>query len=138
MTTAASDAISDAKEHLEDAVRTAGPVLQVMARFGLVAKGSVYILMGALALRAALHHGGATTDQRGAMRTILHQPFGRTMLAAAGVGLCGYALWRGGGPERMTAAARSTTTETPPRAGVVVVAAVPARAVPPPEPEPRR
>jgi hypothetical protein len=91
MTTAASEAITEARDHVENAVRTAGPVLQVLARFGFVAKGSVYVLMGALALRAALDRGGETTDQRGAMRTILHQPFGRTMLAATAVGLCGYA-----------------------------------------------
>jgi len=34
MTTAASEAITEARDHVENAVRTAGPVLQVLARFG--------------------------------------------------------------------------------------------------------
>jgi len=94
MTTATSNAIDQAKEHVEEAVRTAGPVLTWLARLGFVAKGVVYTLVGGLALLAALDRGGDTTDQRGALRTILHQPFGRTMLAIAAIGLFGYTLWR--------------------------------------------
>jgi hypothetical protein len=94
MTTATSNAIDQAKEHVEDAVRTAGPVLTWLARLGFVAKGVVYTLVGGLALLAALNRGGDTTDQRGALRTILHQPFGRTMLGIAAIGLFGYTLWR--------------------------------------------
>jgi hypothetical protein len=94
MTTASSNAIDQAKEHVEEAVRTAGPVLTWLARLGFVAKGVVYTLVGGLALLAALDRGGDTTDQRGALRTIQHQPFGRTMLAIAAIGLLGYALWR--------------------------------------------
>ena len=94
MTTATSNAIDQAKEHVEEAVRTAGPVLTWLARLGFVAKGVVYTLVGGLALLAALDRGGDTTDQRGALRSILHQPFGRTMLAIAAIGLFGYTLWR--------------------------------------------
>src|SRR5215207_8059944 len=94
MTTIASNTFDDAKEHVEDAVRTAGPLLQALARLGFVAKGFVYTIVGVLALMAALDRGGETTDQRGAFRTILQQPFGRTMLTIAAVGLLGYALWR--------------------------------------------
>ncbi|MDQ3441613.1 MAG: DUF1206 domain-containing protein [Planctomycetota bacterium] len=93
MTSASSNAAA-AVSRVEDAVREAGPVLRAMARLGFFSKGIVYMTLGVLALLAALDRGGSTTDQRGAMRTILHQPFGRTMLAVGGAGLIGYALWR--------------------------------------------
>ena len=89
-----ANAVAEAKDHVEDAVREASPMLRALARLGFVAKGAVYIIVGVLALQAAFDRGGSTTDQRGALRTILHQPFGRTMLAVAGVGLLGYCLWR--------------------------------------------
>lgn len=94
MTTTASNAIDNAKGHVENAVRDAGPVLRALARLGFFSKGIVYITVGVLALLAAFDRGGSTTDHRGAMRTILQQPFGRTMLAIGGAGLIGFALWR--------------------------------------------
>jgi hypothetical protein len=54
----------------------------------------VYLIIGGLALQAALGRGGQTTDSGGALRTILQQPYGWTLLAVVGVGLAGYALWR--------------------------------------------
>ncbi|MBA2564987.1 MAG: DUF1206 domain-containing protein [Gemmatimonadetes bacterium] len=65
-----------------------------LARFGYAAKGVVYILVGALAARAAMGPGGETKGTRGALGTILEQPFGRVALAVVAVGLAGYVLWR--------------------------------------------
>ncbi len=93
-TTPVADHLNDAKDHVESAVRAAGPALTWMARLGFFSKGIVYVTLGVLALLAAMDRGGSTTDQRGAMRTILHQPFGRSMLVMGGAGLFGYALWR--------------------------------------------
>jgi hypothetical protein len=76
-----------------------------LARAGFVARGLVYGIIGLLALKLAIGSGGKTTDQEGAMRTLAHQPLGRTMLVALAVGLAGYAMWRftraalGRGPE---------------------------------------
>ena len=76
-----------------------------LARAGFVARGLVYGIIGLLALKLAIGSGGKATDQEGAMRTLAHQPLGRTMLVALAVGLAGYAMWRftraalGRGPE---------------------------------------
>lgn len=73
--------------------RQAGPGVVALARLGFAARGIVYVLVGALAVRAARGPGDAE-GQEGALRTILTQPFGRALLAAVAVGLAGYALWR--------------------------------------------
>jgi hypothetical protein len=76
------------------AVRQAAPGIVLLARVGYAAKGIVYLVIGALAARAAAGSGGATTDQRGAIRTIGDGPFGTVALVVIGIGLLGYALWR--------------------------------------------
>jgi hypothetical protein len=75
------------------AVREAAPWVQRLARMGYAAKGVVYLIIGGLAVKAALGEGGRTTDSEGALRTILQQPHGWLLLAIVAVGLAGYALW---------------------------------------------
>lgn len=84
------------KHHAEQAVKraTASPWFERLARFGYAAKGAVYIVVGLLAAMAAFGTGGKTTDTRGALETIVEQPFGRVLLGAVAIGLIGYALWR--------------------------------------------
>jgi Domain of Unknown Function (DUF1206) len=65
-----------------------------LARFGLLARGGVYFVIGLLALELALGEGGKTTNQQGAMKTIAAQPFGKVLLILLAIGLAGYALWR--------------------------------------------
>jgi hypothetical protein len=65
-----------------------------LARFGLVARGVVYLVIGVLALKLALGDGGAATDQQGALKTIAGQSFGELLLILVAVGLAGYSLWR--------------------------------------------
>lgn len=65
-----------------------------LARFGHVAKGGVYMLIGVLALMAAFGGGGQLTGGEGAVGYIEHLPGGQFILALAGIGLIGYALWR--------------------------------------------
>jgi hypothetical protein len=77
-----------------NAVGAAAPWIVRAARLGYVAKGVVYIVIGALAARAAA--GGdsrTTTDSSGALRTIGESGLGSAALAVIGVGLIGYALW---------------------------------------------
>jgi hypothetical protein len=82
------------------------PQFEWLARFGLVARGIVYALVGGLAFALALGAGGKATNQQGALRTIAGQPFGTVLLVAIAIGLGGYALWRlvraaiGHGPEQ--------------------------------------
>jgi hypothetical protein len=70
------------------------PWVEWLGRAGLVAKGIVYGLIGALALAIPLGLGGKTTDRHGALRTVAEAPLGELMLLALAVGLAGYAIWR--------------------------------------------
>jgi hypothetical protein len=67
---------------------------EALARFGLVARGVVYAIIGLLALLVALDAGGRATDQRGALETIADKPFGTLLVVLLAIGLAGYALWR--------------------------------------------
>jgi len=78
---------------------------EALARIGFLARGVIYATIGVLAIQVAMHSTQKRTDQKGAMETIDHQPFGHWLLIAVAVGLGGYALWRfvqaifGQGPE---------------------------------------
>ncbi len=69
--------------------------LETAARLGFGARGVVYGLVGGLALLAAFGAGGQTGGSRSALTTLLGQPFGRVLLGGVGLGLLGFALWRG-------------------------------------------
>jgi hypothetical protein len=82
-------------DHVEAGARAASPGIELLGRFGYAAKGAVYILVGTLAVQAALgQDGGQTTDQTGALTKIASLPFGKFLLGLLIVGLFGYALWR--------------------------------------------
>jgi len=67
--------------------------VQAFARFGLAAKGVVYMLIGLLALAAA--RGSARAgDSHEAMTSLSDMPFGKTLVGIIGIGLLAYALWR--------------------------------------------
>lgn len=68
-------------------------VMRGLARLGYVAKGVVYIIIGFLAGKLALGQGGQATDQRGALRTIAEQPFGKFLLIVIAIGLLAFGLW---------------------------------------------
>jgi hypothetical protein len=83
----------------------ASPAFEWLSRAGFVARGAVYAIIGILAFKLAIGHGGKLTNQQGAFRTLAHQPFGKYLLSLLAVGLAGYSLWRlvraalGRGPE---------------------------------------
>lgn len=68
--------------------------LETLTRIGFLSKGVVYLLLGSLAMMAALHKGGQTTDQKGVIQFIATKPFGEFALALVAAGLVGYSLWR--------------------------------------------
>src|SRR5436190_5439946 len=81
------------------------PAFEWLSRAGFVARALVYGIIGVLALKLAVGHGGKLANQQGALHTVAHQPFGKLLLTLVAVGLGGYSLWRlvragiGHGPE---------------------------------------
>lgn len=69
-------------------------IFNKLARLGFAARGAVYVLVGALALLAALGRGGAPTDTKGALATVLSQPLGYIMLGTIALGLFCFSAWR--------------------------------------------
>jgi hypothetical protein len=69
-------------------------VLEHLARLGYVSKAVIYGIVGLFAILSIANRGGAVTDTSGALRLVLTQPFGRTLLIVLAIGLCGYAAWR--------------------------------------------
>lgn len=68
--------------------------IETLARLGFAARGLVYCLVGGLAALAAIGAGGSTGGGKSALRSLLDQPFGAVILAAIGLGLVFFALWR--------------------------------------------
>jgi hypothetical protein len=93
----ASDLEAGAQEleaKARQAMHKASPWIVRLGRLGLAAKGVVYLIVGALAIQAALGTGGEVTDQGGALRAVLRQPFGAVLLVLLAAGLFAYMLWR--------------------------------------------
>lgn len=86
---------SPAHAHRPSGSQTAGRSIQWVARIGYAARGAVYLIIGSLALLAALGSGGKTAGSRGALQSLQDEPYGQVLLIAAGLGLACYAVWRG-------------------------------------------
>jgi hypothetical protein len=69
-------------------------MIEPLARLGYASKALIYGIVGGLAVAAAANRGGRVTDTSGALRVILSQPLGNTLLFVLAAGLCGYAIWR--------------------------------------------
>lgn len=64
------------------------------ARWGFVARGAIYLLVGTLALQIAFGEGAKQADRGGALAELSDKPMGSVLLWALGAGLAGMALWR--------------------------------------------
>lgn len=69
------------------------PWIRRFSRVGYMAKGIVYMIIGALALLAAFGPGGNTTGTTGAVEYVSTMPFGKLLLWIIGIGLFGYIIW---------------------------------------------
>jgi hypothetical protein len=87
--------VDDVERRARGGAAAASPWIEGLGRFGYAAKGIVYLIVGGLAVQAALgEEGGTTTDQSGALGHVAAAPFGRSLLVVIAVGLVGYALWK--------------------------------------------
>jgi hypothetical protein len=77
-----------------DGARRAPAIVEPLARAGFAVKGIVYLLLGTLALMAALGAGGRLTDAEGVLTGLLARPFGRLAVGVLAIGLALYAAWR--------------------------------------------
>ncbi|WP_372618673.1 DUF1206 domain-containing protein [Falsiroseomonas sp.] len=68
--------------------------LELLARLGYAARGAVSLIIGVLALLAALGRGGGATGSKGALQTLFSQPAGAVLLGVVALGLFGFAMWR--------------------------------------------
>jgi hypothetical protein len=67
--------------------------VEVAGRLGLLARGTVYALVGLLTIRVA-SSDPARADQQGALHVVARQPLGTALLWVLAAGLAGYAVWR--------------------------------------------
>ena len=65
-----------------------------LGRAGLVAKATLYAVIGVLAIQVAVGGDERRPDKGGALRAIADQPLGKGLLVLLAAGLAGYALWR--------------------------------------------
>ncbi|WP_434098035.1 DUF1206 domain-containing protein [Streptomyces sparsogenes] len=70
-----------------EAVETAG-------RWGMGARGVIYLLVGLLAVRVAFGGTSRQADRGGAVAEIAERPFGEVMLWILGFGLVGMSVWQ--------------------------------------------
>ncbi len=71
-----------------------GDGMSVLARWGLAARATIYLLIGVLALALAAGSHRGETDQRGALQELTRHTGGTVLVWAIAIGLAGYALWR--------------------------------------------
>ncbi|MGJ3262782.1 MAG: DUF1206 domain-containing protein [Salinarimonas sp.] len=68
--------------------------LETTARVGYAARGVVYMIVGGLAVAAAVGSGGETGGSKNALASLVGEPFGKTLLAIIALGLLAFAIWR--------------------------------------------
>ncbi|MFT9600769.1 DUF1206 domain-containing protein [Mesobacillus sp.] len=84
---------SPSTAEVRNKLKEAKPWMRRFARFGYIAKGLVYGMVGVLAALAAFGPTGNTKGTTGALQSISEMPFGEAALWIIGIGLIGYILW---------------------------------------------
>ena len=65
-----------------------------LARWGLVSKGALYLLVGAIAVHVSIGGGERLRDRGGALAAVADHWIGQPLILAVALGLAGYAVWR--------------------------------------------
>src|SRR5689334_212562 len=70
------------------------PVLDVIARIGLVAYGVVHLLLAWIAVQLGFGHTGENASTTGALHELARQPFGLLLVWAVAIGMFMLVVWR--------------------------------------------
>jgi hypothetical protein len=89
-----SRAMGETKRRTEQAAET--PWARGLARWGLVSKGVLYMLVGLIAANVSIGGADRIRDRGGALAALADTWPGKLLVGAVAVGLAGYALWRFG------------------------------------------
>jgi hypothetical protein len=84
--------LGEAKQRATKAARS--PWGRGIARWGLVSKGGLYVLVGVIAVDVSVAGGERVRDRGGALTALADTWLGKLLVGALAVGLLGYALWR--------------------------------------------
>ena len=85
--------VEDLQDAAEEAANSDGA--EWWARFGFVARGVVYLIVGVIALQIAWAERPDTEASKdGALRAIAERPMSGVLLTVLAVGMAGYAAWR--------------------------------------------
>lgn len=88
------DTTEQVKQETKKAAREAKPWVIWLSRFGYVATGVVYIILGFLAVQAALQYDPQEAGGlREALLTLAQQPLGPWLLGIVAVGLVAYGFY---------------------------------------------
>ncbi|HEY8193120.1 MAG TPA: DUF1206 domain-containing protein [Gaiellaceae bacterium] len=84
--------MADVKHEAKEIAR--GPFGKGLARWGLISKGSMYVLVGVIAADVSVGGGERLQDRGGALSTLADSWYGKLLVGLLAVGLGGYAAWR--------------------------------------------
>jgi hypothetical protein len=84
--------VADVRQEAKDVAR--GPFGEAVARWGLVSKGALYLLVGVIAADVAIAGGERLRDRGGAVSAVADTWYGKVLIFLVAIGLAGYAAWR--------------------------------------------
>jgi hypothetical protein len=84
--------VAEAKRDAAHVAR--GPWVERAARVGHVARGTIYAIVGVLAIMVAVGARRQAPDREGALQTVADQPLGELLVVVLGLGFLGFAVWR--------------------------------------------
>jgi hypothetical protein len=84
--------MADLKQEAKDVAR--GPFGEGLARWGLLSKGSLYLIVGLIAADVSVGGGERLQDRGGALSTLADTWYGKLLVGLLAIGLAGYAAWR--------------------------------------------
>jgi hypothetical protein len=87
-----SPLVGETKHEVKKIARS--PFGQGLARWGLVSKGSLYLLVGLIAAHVSFGGGERLQDRGGALSTLADGWLGKLLIVLLAIGLVGYAAWR--------------------------------------------